>query len=684
MRSLAGRTIAVALAFCVAGGIPAGSPAIASAGTFEVDACGPYTTTSGVFQHAAVFGIGTYVDCSATGVGLQVSAGPNTVPAGTAARWYTETPAGLTLVAVTIPTVYSYYLNFGGSPWGGGFWWPGGGYNTREGVYGWGTFLPSVSFFEFQVVCGSSTCDGAAYRATLTVSSIHLFVQETSVPSIVPTSPLYGETGWIRGNGWPVSFQTDDPSGVCHVQATVGSTVFQGDTTLDPNHTVWHQCSVTSFNQTINTTDYPDGPLTIGLEAYNAAGNWATPWSTVHVDNSPVVLNLSGPTDVPSTAGTQYITASATAGPSGVSGIGCTLDGAPYQWYPESTVQIPVSGLGVHQLTCYGANNAKDPSGNVATSQPQTWTLRIGEPTVMGIAFTRIADALRCRKVPERVTVPARWVTVRRRHKLVKVREPAHVKTVKVIRCHPRTTRKKVTVWRTVTHNGKPVRVKHTEWVRVVVPPHLVASTTRRLRHGQGATVDGWLGTANGTALAGQPVTVYSAPDNGQNEFVPVASAITGADGGWSASIGAGPSRLVEAVYGGSPILEPSVSGSVRLIVPARVELISASPRRVAWGGTVRIVGRLDGGYLPPGGALVRLRIGTGSAYTTYGVQEHVGGNGRFTTTYTFGAGLPSVYQSFWFQLASLPMGSYPYAPASSGRRYVLVGGHPAPTRSRR
>ncbi|MBV9006346.1 MAG: hypothetical protein JO181_16910 [Solirubrobacterales bacterium] len=684
MRSLAGRTIAVALAFCVAGGIPAGSPAIASAGTFEVDACGPYTTTSGVFQHAAVFGIGTYVDCSATGVGLQVSAGPNTVPAGTAARWYTETPAGLTLVAVTIPTVYSYYLNFGGSPWGGGFWWPGGGYNTREGVYGWGTFLPSVSFFEFQVVCGSSTCDGAAYRATLTVSSIHLFVQETSVPSIVPTSPLYGETGWIRGNGWPVSFQTDDPSGVCHVQATVGSTVFQGDTTLDPNHTVWHQCSVTSFNQTINTTDYPDGPLTIGLEAYNAAGNWATPWSTVHVDNSPVGLSLSGPTDVPSTAGTQYLTASATAGPSGVSGIGCTLDGAPYQWYPGSTVQIPVSGLGVHQLTCYGANNAKDPSGNVATSQPQTWTLRIGEPTVMGIAFTRIADALRCRKVPERVTVPARWVTVRRRHKLVKVREPAHVKTVKVIRCHPRTTRKKVTVWRTVTHNGKPVRVKHTEWVRVVVPPHLVASTTRRLRHGQGATVDGWLGTANGTALAGQPVTVYSAPDNGQNEFVPVASAITGADGGWSASIGAGPSRLVEAVYGGSPILEPSMSGSVRLIVPARVELISASPRRVAWGGTVRIVGRLDGGYLPPGGALVRLRIGTGSAYTTYGVQEHVGGNGRFTTTYTFGAGLPSVYQSFWFQLASLPMGSYPYAPASSGRRYVLVGGHPAPTRRRR
>ena len=33
-------------------------------------------------------------------------------------------------------------------------------------------------------------------------------------------------------------------------------------------------------------------------------------------------------------------------------------------------------------------------------------------------------------------------------------------------------------------------------------------------------------------------------------------------------------------------------------------------PPAVPWGGTVRIVGELDGGYLPPGGALVRLRIG--------------------------------------------------------------------------
>lgn len=117
------------------------------------------------------------------------------------------------------------------------------------------------------------------------------------------------------------------------------------------------------------------------------------------------------------------------------------------------------------------------------------------------------------------------------------------------------------------------------------------------------------------------------------------------------------------------------------MVVPAKVQLISVSPSRVAWEGTVRIVGKLDGGYLPPGGALVRLRIGQGSGYNTYGVQEHVTGNGRFAATYTFGAGLPGAIRTFWFQIASLPMGGdYPWAPrgqpqSQRGRRRPPAGG---------
>ena len=60
--------------------------------------------------------------------------------------------------------------------------------------------------------------------------------------------------------------------------------------------------------------------------------------------------------------------------------------------------------------------------------------------------------------------------------------------------------------------------------------------------------------------------------------------------------------------------MEPSLSGQVTETVPAKVKLLRVVPRRVAWGGTVRIAGQLVGGYLPAGGALVRLRIGLGSA----------------------------------------------------------------------
>jgi hypothetical protein len=129
-------------------------------------------------------------------------------------------------------------------------------------------------------------------------------------------------------------------------------------------------------------------------------------------------------------------------------------------------------------------------------------------------------------------------------------------------------------------------------------------------------------------------------------------------------------------VTDGTATILPS-SGEVTTIVPAELRLLRVWPRHVPWGGTVHLVGQLVGGYLPAGGSLVRLRIGFGSARLTYGIREHVSGDGRFTTTYTFGLGDPSVLQAFWFQIASLPMGNYPYAPAASRRVTVIVGGHP-------
>jgi hypothetical protein len=398
----------------------------------------------------------------------------------------------------------------------------------------------------------------------------------------------------------------------------------------------------------------------------------------VNIDNDPVTVRVSGPTDAASTAGTQYVTAVGSAGPSGVSGIGCSVDDAPYQqWYPGASVQVAVAGVGIHRVTCYSANNARDASGNVATSARQTWRLSIRQPTVSGVGFAKLVDALQCKRVTKRVRVPSHWVTVRRHHTRVRVRRRAHTKPERVMRCHTRVVRRRITVWATVIRHGKKVRVKRHQTIRVVELPHVVMHDSKRIAHGKATTVSGWLGMPDGTALGGQMVHVLTAPDNGLGHFTVTAVATTAANGTWSARLPAGPSRLVEASYAGAPTLEPSVSAQVHVIVPAKMKLLTVSPRRVAWGGTVRITGQLVGGYLPPGGALVRLRIGQGRSYQTYGVQEHVTGNGRFTTTYTFGAGYAGIFKSFWFQIATLPIGDYPYAPAASGRRSVLVGGHP-------
>ena len=364
--------------------------------------------------------------------------------------------------------------------------------------------------------------------------------------------------------------------------------------------------------------------------------------------------------------------------PSGIADIVCSVDGGPAQTYSGASAQVPVSGIGPHSVQCYSQDNAVDPSGVRGTSTTASWSLKIGQPTVVGIAFDKLVG-LRCHRARVRVKIPGHWITVRRHGKRVKVKTHARTKVERVERCHPRTVLRRTVVWVRVRRHGHVVKVKRTKLVRVVVPPRIIAKTSRVVEFGRGTTVDGWLGTAAGTAITGHPVRVLTAPDNGGGQFAQAAIVTTAANGTWTAKLLPGPSRIVEAVYDGDPTTEGASSGQVHVVVPAKVKLLRVWPPRVAWGGTVRITGQLVGGYLPAGGALVRLRIGQGRTYQTYGVQEHVTGNGRFTTSYQFGAGDPSAYRSFWFQIATLPMGDYPYAPAASGRRSVLVGGHPRP-----
>jgi hypothetical protein len=333
---------------------------------------------------------------------------------------------------------------------------------------------------------------------------------------------------------------------------------------------------------------------------------------------------------------------------------------------------IPTSFDGAHLLAhfddsgLHGPYNIQatscDNVGNCATTTEHlTLPLRIASDSQ--VSLTKIINPLKKRVVRERVRVGWHWDTVRRGRRLVRVKRGGHLKTVKVVKYVERCTTRRV---RTVAHRW---RVK-----RICNAPRVHVTTTLRVPYGHHVTIRGLYTTGQGVPLGGQPVHILAAPNNQSEAFREIGIITTAAAGSWSATVPAGPSRIIRAVTDGTATILPS-SGQVTTIVPARVKLLKVWPRHAAWGATVHLVGQLMGGYLPPGGALVRLRIGIGSARSTYGVREHVTGNGRFTTTYRFGLGVPSVRQSYWFQIASLPMGDYPYAPAASRRVSVLVGG---------
>ena len=137
--------------------------------------------------------------------------------------------------------------------------------------------------------------------------------------------------------------------------------------------------------------------------------------------------------------------------------------------------------------------------------------------------------------------IPARWVTVKVNGRRVRVHERAHRQRVRVTRCHVRTVRRRVAYWVTVRRHGHKVRVRRHKTVRVALPPHTVTKTRRVVGHGRGTTVNGWLGTPSGVALAGQTVQVLTAADNGRNNYHVAATVTTAANGGWSARIGPGP-----------------------------------------------------------------------------------------------------------------------------------------------
>src|SRR5205807_725392 len=150
-----------------------------------------------------------------------------------------------------------------------------------------------------------------------------------------------------------------------------------------------------------------------------------------------------------------------------------------------------------------------------------------------------------------------------------------------------------------------------------------------------------------------------AAPANGSHHFRQVAVVKTGPDGIWRTRLRPGPSRIVVAQFGGGSTVEPSVSKAANVVVPAPINL-HIHPRSAHWGRTIKISGRVRGGYVPTYGEVVLLWVRWRGGSTEIG-HVYTNRDGRFKTTYTFGQGAGAIKYKLWATTGR--ESDYPYAP---------------------
>lgn len=708
-----------------------------------VHGCGSFG--SGPFVSGSQSGLGVRNACPGGALELQTSGGSK---AGARAFWQTTAPPGISINHFWIGQGSLVVSGINdGTGFGGGFYWRGGGAGASDGTQaGYSSPTFSSSYVGWQMICGWSSCPNNG--ASFAVYQVQLQATESSGPQMVATGPFWYATGWMRGS-WPLAFVTSDPSGTCNVRAVVAEQIVQGPTSpLD--QTKWHQCPDLQFSQFLNTAGYPDGAQPVALQAVNAAGVWTTAAETRPFDNVTPTISLTGPDQASWIGHGVALSATAGAGPSGVSAISCSVDGR-FQMWPSPSATVTVDGTGVHQVACGSANNARDVRGQLASSRPAVRTVRIDEtppetvsfepqnpgdpqqlivdtadeesgvtygtvqlrpvggqwqplstefdgkhllarfsdaglhgdyqfqatacdavgncatrtetlalplriPSVSDVSFTQLQTPMVCRSIRERVRVGWHWASKRVGGRLVLVKRGGHMRTITVTRCQRRCTSHRVVV------RGRS-RV-----VSTCAEPKIVVRSSLHVPFGRPVPIHGLLMTTQGIPLAGQTVRILAAADNGSASFSEAAQARTAADGQWRAQLPAGPSRVIRVVYDGSSTLLPS-AGLARTIVPAGVRL-SIAPTNSRWGATIRISGRVLGGYVPASGEVLFLRL----RYKGKQIEvAHVrtGRDGRFETSYTFLGGSGAAAYPFW--VTTVPESDYPFAAGSSRRIVVMV-----------
>jgi hypothetical protein len=196
----------------------------------------------------------------------------------------------------------------------------------------------------------------------------------------------------------------------------------------------------------------------------------------------------------------------------------------------------------------------------------------------------------------------------------------------------------------------------------------------RIVRQGSSATFAGRLTMSSDAPPGGRSLTLIERFDPGAAEQRRATTVTTDEEGRFSVRLGAGPSREVFAVFGGTSTAAGTASRPLRLGVRAGVSLRASSRTAVVGGRPIVFRGAVAAspGEIPPGGAPVRLQFrAAGLPWSEFRTVQ-TDGRGRFHYAYRFSDD-DSRGVRFRFRASAPTQRTWPYEPGSS--RPVAVRG---------
>ncbi len=225
-------------------------------------------------------------------------------------------------------------------------------------------------------------------------------------------------------------------------------------------------------------------------------------------------------------------------------------------------------------------------------------------------------------------------------------------------------------VWHRCVRRGESRRCR-----REVIASFARRPAKRVVPYRQGLRVGGRLVAASGAPLPNHAVDLVESFDAGATTRPRITRVRTGVDGAFVARLRPGPSRRVEARFGGTRVLTRAEGRSLRLAVRTSLRLRASSSRAVIGGRPVVFsgrVGQLDAA-IPSYGRPVQFQFRLpGSRWTEFRTVQ-TDEQGRFSFPYSFSDN-DSRGVRFLFRAFAPQQPGWPYEPAAS--KPVAVTGY--------